>query len=193
MFKSQTTIYKTTEGSRSIISIVLFALLIVIPNEAKGQTKGTASEASAKAVVIWSVNVKGIQNLRFDEINMGEEKVINPDGSVSGLNISGQEQAGKFRIRTPQSFYIEFKDLPSAMEGPQGNSLPVEFFAAWSHNQFPDIQDLNIFDVNSALSIPSTDSLRDIYLFLGARVTPAQTQLLGDYNVRVTLSITHGI
>lgn len=169
----------------------LMTLVFIIPDDIAAQT--TDSGTSARATVLWSVDVKGIQNLRFDEIVMGEEKVIDLDGTVRGMNLSGREQAGKFSITTPQSLNIRFKDLPSAMEGSEGVSMPIEFFAAWSEEQFPDTQQLNIFDISSTLLIRSAGSVREIYLFLGARVTPAQSQLLGDYNARVTLSIIHGI
>ena len=167
--------------------------LFIIPADMLAQTAVSHSDASARAVVLWSVDVTGIQNLQFDEIVMGEQKEIDLDGTVRGLNSSGREQAGKFRITTPQSFSIQFKDLPSAMEGPGGISMPIEFFAAWSDEQFPGNQQLNIFDINDTLVIPSEGYMREIYLFLGARVSPAQSQLLGDYNVQVTLSIIHGI
>lgn len=169
------------------------SLYIIIPADMLAQTALSHSDASAKAVVLWSVDVTGIQNLQFDEIVMGEEKQIDLDGTVSGLNISGREQAGKFRITTPQNFSVQFKDVPTAMEGPGGRSMPIEFFAAWSDEQFPGNQQLNIFDINDTLVIPSAGSMREIYLFLGARVSPAQSQLMGDYNVRVTLSVIHGI
>lgn len=151
------------------------------------------SEATASAMVLWNLDVAGIQDLQFDEITAGEVKVINLDGTVDGLNATGEERPGMFKITTPQSFRLEFRNLPTRLEGEQGAELPVEFFAAWSEQENPGIDDLNIFDMEEALSIPSANELREIYLFLGARVTPEQTQSLGDYAVQVTLSITHGV
>jgi len=171
----------------------LMILSTLIPTYLGAQSKISDSEASASAVVLWAVDVTGVQNLQFDEIVTGEEKVIYLDGSVSGIKRSGQEKPGKFRITTPQSFQVRFKELPSTMEGPRGINMPIEFFAAWSEEQFPSKQQLNMFDINNTLLISSTGSVREIYLFLGARVTPAQSQVLGDYNVQVTLSIIHGI
>lgn len=174
-----------------LVGATLVALLALLPDCSIAQDSRT--DASASALVLWSIDVMGVQNLRFDEIVMGEEKVVHLDGSVSGLHSTGSEEPGKFRIKTPQSLSLRFKDMPDGMEGPDGEYMPVEFFAAWSEEQFPDNQQLNMFDINSTLQIPSTGSVREIFLFLGARVTPAQSQLIGDYSVRVTLSIIHGI
>lgn len=173
------------------MAVSIVYLLFAVPLGSIAQQ--SRSDASVSAVVLWSIDVNGIQNLTFDEIVMGEEKVIHLDGTVSGLHTTGREEPGKFRIATPQSFLLKFEDLPSVLKGPEGVDMPVEFFAAWSDEQFPDSRQLNIFDVNRTLRIPSSGSMREIYLFLGARVSPAQSQLIGDYSMSITLSVIHGI
>lgn len=173
-----------------IAGFVLFVITLVPDLKAQHQSAG---QADASAVVLWNLDINGVQDLQFDEITQGSEKIVYLDGTVAGLEATGLEQPGKFRITTPQGFQIQFKNLPDAMTGPDGNNMPIEFFAAWSNEQFPDGSDLNVFDVSQPLSIESIGELRDVYLFLGARVEPAQKQQLGDYQVQVTISIVHGV
>lgn len=178
-------------SSRYVMVSILILVSYTFTQSACAQ--GESASAQATAVVLWDLNVQGMQNLQFDEITIGEEKTINLDGTVNGMGSIGNEQRGKFKITTPQSFQLELKNLPTEMQGPEGDNIPIEFFAAWSENEFPEDNELNIFDANNPLSMSSSESMREVYLFIGARVTPDQTQALGDYEVQVTLSITHGV
>lgn len=177
---------------RVLVRTVFIILVMTLSQKLHAQQQNT-SKADASAVVLWNLDINGMQDLQFDEISQGAEKIVYLDGTVEGLDATGREQAGKFRISTPQGFQVEFKNLPTAMTGPDGTNMPIEFFAAWSNEPYPDGTDLNVFDVSQPLSIESVGELRDVYLFLGARVTPEQTQQLGDYQVQVTLSIIHGV
>lgn len=177
--------------TKNLPFIIVMFIFLSFTRDLYAQTNTGQSQASA--IVLWNLNVEGIQNLQFDEITLGEEKIINVDGTVEGNNASGLEQAGKFRITTPQSFSLSFKNLPTEMNGPDGVVLPINFFAAWSDKPFPSQNELNIFDIDSPLSLEGNNGISEIYLFLGARVSPTQSQILGDYSVEVTISIVHGV
>ena len=139
-----------------------FFLFLIISPVSKIAAQDSISNAEASAIVLWNLTVEGVQDLQFEEITMGEEKVINLDGTVDGLNPTGQEQPGKFKIITTQSFELEFKNLSTVMQGPGGDEMPIQFFAAWSEKKFPNVNELNMFDINRSLSMSSNQGIKEI-------------------------------
>lgn len=150
----------------------------------------TQATISVTGTVILGLTIEGVLDLIFDEIVAGDPKTVNFDGSATGASVTGEEQGGKFRIDTRGNFTLEFVDLPAAMAGPDGASMPVTFFSAWSDDDNP----ANATNpVQTGAPTPVLVPESEIFVFLGATVEPPPTQTLGEYATTVTLRATFGV
>lgn len=157
--------------------------------QAQNGDPSTASIA-VTGTVIQGLTIEGVLDLVFDDIIAGDAKTVNLDNSATGASVTGEEQAGKFRIDTRGSFTLEFVDLPTAMIGPEGAVMPVSFFSAWSPNDNP----ANATNqVNTGAPTPVLVDDTEVFVFLGATVTPPPAQALGEYETTVTLRATFGV
>lgn len=150
----------------------------------------TQATINVTGTVILGLTIEGVQDLIFDEIVAGDPKTINLDGTAVGASVTGDEQAGLFRIDTRGSFTLEFVELPAAMIGPNGASMPVSFFSAWSE----DSDGANATNpVATGAPTPVIVPESEVFVFLGATVQPPPTQTLGEYATTVTLRATFGV
>ncbi len=150
----------------------------------------TTATINVTGTVILGLTIEGLRDLVFDEIVAGDPKTINLDGSATGASVTGEEQSGTFRIDTRGDFTLEFVDLPSAMTGPEGATMPISFFSAWSDEDDGASATNNVAtDAPTEVIVPESE----IFVFLGATVEPPPTQTLGEYETTVTLRATFGV
>ncbi|AXJ00388.1 hypothetical protein CYPRO_1123 [Cyclonatronum proteinivorum] len=150
----------------------------------------TTATISVTGTVILGLTIEGVLDLVFDDIVAGDPKTINLDGTATGASVTGEEQAGKFRIDTRGNFTLEFVDLPNEMIGPDGASMPVSFFSGWSE----DDDGANATNpVETGAPTPVLVPESEVFVFLGATVEPPPTQTLGQYETTVTLRATFGV
>lgn len=173
----------------AVLLIVMFPLLV------RAQSQPASATVTASANVILGLKVEGLEPLRFDEIMAGEPKQINLDGTATGASVTGNEQAGKFKITTQGSFMLEFSEVPTAMIGPGGAQMPVSFTSGWSLNQAPPRAGANSLSVGGGRSavLINSSAATDVYIFLGARVVPPVSQTEGLYETRIVLTATFGV
>lgn len=148
------------------------------------------AEMSASAKILWNLELEGVQDLVFDQIEAGLTKQIDVDGSVFGQEATGNEQIGVFRVATKESINFEFGDLPSYMINEQGTRLPITFLAAWGENR--QGTDVTRLDPNLPVSIPADENREFVYLFLGASVNPSEDQPEGEYAIELRISVVYG-
>lgn len=166
--------------------IVFFSLFIV--GNGLAQTNNARAEASAN--ILWNLELEGVQDLVFDQIEAGTIKEIDVDGSVLGQEATGNEQIGIFRVQTKEAINFQFTDLPTYMINEQGFRLPITFMAAWGENR--QGADVTRLDPNLPISIPADEDRDYVYLFLGASVNPSEDQAEGDYAIELRISVVYG-
>ena len=166
--------------------IVFFSLFIV--DNGLAQTNNARAEASAN--ILWNLELEGVQDLVFDQIEAGTIKEIDVDGSVLGQEATGNEQIGIFRVQTKDAINFQFTDLPTYMVNEQGFRLPITFMAAWGENR--QGADVNRLDPSLPISIPADEDRDYVYLFLGASVNPSEDQAQGDYSIELRISVVYG-
>lgn len=176
-----------------IAKIVVFTVCKLVissyPILAQASTNETASMNST-ANILWNLELEGVQDLVFDQIEAGSIKEIDIDGSVLGQEATGNEQIGIFRVQTKEAINFQFADLPTYMVNEQGFRLPITFLAAWGENrQGADVVRL---DPSLPISIPADEEREYVYLFLGASVNPSEDQAEGDYAIELRISVVYG-
>lgn len=170
------------------------ALLLLLPIWVQAQSQPATATVTANATVILGLQVEGVEGLQFDEITAGEEKQVNLDGTAVGASVTGLERAGKFRITTQGSFMLQYSEIPVAMTGPNGAQMPVSFFSGWSLLDAPPRVGNNLVSTDggkTAVFISNPES--EVYVFLGAKVTPPVSQPEGLYETRIILTATFGV
>lgn len=191
--------YSTTAnmlGTYTAQTLLLLALLVVgrpLSAQVPVAAPTNSAVAQASANVIIALTVEGVQDLLFDEIMAGEEKIIQLDGTATGRSATGLEQSGKFRVNTTGSFMLEFSEVPTSLLGPNESSMPVSFFSAWSANNLPPPAGNNQILLDGTRSVVVRNSNGDVFVFLGARVFPPSNQQEGLYQTRIVLTATYGI
>lgn len=182
------------------LSILLFALLLfatprisTAQQDTPNSNKAGGAVATASANIVIGLTLEGVQQLLLEDIVAGEEKTVFVDGRVEGSQVTGNEQPGKFRVNTMGSVMLEFSEIPSYMIGPGGARMPVRFHTAWSGSVVPPAGGRDVVELGEGLSSIFVDSTGDIFVFLGATVTPPETQAEGVYQSRVVLTATYGI
>lgn len=193
MYKKPTNHMYTLKG-KGIALVVLFFALAFVPR-AYAQDEATIS---VSGTVISGLSVEAVQDLLLGDIVAGEVKRVNIDGTATGSS-PGDEAAGKFRIATLGSFTLSFTDVPSAMigtgEGNEGVELPVTFHSAWNVGDNVPEEEENVvaIDDNTPVTVEASGEERDVFVFLGAEVTPPATQAQGFYETTITLTATFGV
>lgn len=178
-----------------LITASVTVLLMLMAINANAQESATIS---VSGTVISGLTVDAEQDLLFGDIVAGESKRVNFDGTSTG-SAPGGEQAGIFRINTLGSFTISFTDVPAAMIGTEdiaGQTLPISFFSAWSNNLTPPSGGANVVSITENTPVvvtPPVGDRVDVYVFLGAEVTPPASQAQGFYETTITLTATFGI
>ncbi len=161
---------------------------IIVSSQAHAQSN--TAEMGASANILWNLELEGVQDLVFDQIEAGLIKQIDIDGSVFGQEATGNEQIGVFRVATKEAINFQFGDLPSYMINEQGFRLPITFLAAWGVNR--QGTDVTRLDPSLPVSIPADENRDFVYLFLGASVNPSEDQPEGDYSIELRISIVYG-
>ena len=187
---------KHTSFSNAVICAALW--LFLTPQLA---AQDNTAAIGVSTTVLIGLSVEAAQSLLLGDIVAGETKRIELDGAATGSQ-PGEEQAGVFRINTPGSFTVSFSEVPTSLTrsgGGDGNpaSLPITFFAAWNDALTPPNTG-NIVNVTPNTTTPiiingNSTSPQNIYIFLGAELSPPNEQTIGVYEGTITITAIFGV
>jgi hypothetical protein len=176
---------------RYLATLLLVLLGSALGNAVHAQDTGSSATMPVTGNLIHGISVETLQELYFDDIAGGEIKTVNFDNTATGSVVSGGERAGIIRIQTLGSFTLNFSRVPGFMEGENGDLMPVTFVSAWSPVPEPTGA-VNPVSVTGSTAVTLSGNA-EIYVFLGASVSPTPNQPEGFYTAEITLTATFGV
>lgn len=166
-------------GSTVRTGWLLGACLVLAPSAARAQANLTVT-----ATVFQTLAVVGQRNLRFDNVFPGVPKTVAPD------NI----RAGRWRIRGQRNapIVMTFTLPPNLVRNGTGELMPVGSWAAtWDINNTP--AGATAFTPSAAPTPAqlSNNGQAQVFVYIGATVTPAPNQRAGAYQATATLTVAY--
>jgi hypothetical protein len=157
-------------------TIAIAALVVGIAAPARAQQNSVAATAD----VVTPLTVTSISPLAFGNVYPGLAKTVAPTDAAAGkLSIAGYPGA---------QVAITFT-LPSALTS-GANSLSI---GSWSgaHNVASNTTGATSFTPSATATNVSLSGTGGLWVFLGAQVSPAPTQLAGSYSSTVTMVVAY--
>ena len=157
---------------------LLGACTILAPAVARAQATVTLT-----ATVFQALTVTGQRNLRFDNVFPGVPKTVAPD------NI----RAGRWRIQGQRNAPITMTfTLPPNLIRATGETMPVGAWAAtWDINATPAGSTAFTPSAAPTPAQLSNTVARQVYVYIGATVSPAANQRRGAYTATATLTVAY--
>ena len=124
----------------------------------------------------------GVRNLAFGPVVRGIQNTVAPADPI---------KSGRFYIRyiLNRNVRVQFA-LPTRLTRTGGGNLPITFTTTSAIAQGTGPSSTPVpFDPNTAITFQLVSST-DFYINLGARVSPAGNQTIGNYSGTVTLTCT---
>jgi hypothetical protein len=124
----------------------------------------------------------GVRDLAFGPVVRGVQNTVVPTDPI---------KSGRFYIRyiLNRNIRVQFA-LPTRLTRAGGGNLPITFTTTSAIAQGTGPSSTPVpFDPNTAITFQLVSSA-DFYINLGARVSPAANQALGNYSGTITLTCT---
>jgi hypothetical protein len=158
--------------------ILLAAVVGLMTTEAQGQTQTATIRASA--TVMQPINVIGAVNLAFGSVFPGVARTV-------GVNAAG---AGRFDVTGQPSapVFVSFV-LPANLTS-GANTLTI---GSWTGHQNPVNNPTTgtNFTPSAAMTTATFSGTGQLYVYIGATVTPAVSQAPGVYNGTIQITVTY--
>jgi spore coat protein U-like protein len=158
--------------------LVFAAVIGLAATEVEGQTQTATIQASA--TVMQPINVVGAVNLIFGSVFPGIASTV-------GVNAAG---AGRFDVTGQPSapVFVSFV-LPASLTA-GANSLPIGTWTGHQNTVNNPTSGTN-FTPSAALTTATFSGTGQLFVFVGATVTPAVNQAPGVYNGTIQITVTY--
>jgi hypothetical protein len=183
----------------------LFAASLLLVSSSAFAQQGSNDVIAAKATVVQPVAVEGTKDLVFGNVTPGNVKTVSFIGVPSLA--TGGEGAGEFAITKGGNTEVLVNfDLPTQLitgtiEEP-GNTMPIAFETtdarfSNSENAAALGDDHLVFNPNTPITLVNASSTAPYFtssafwVYLGGKVTPANSQAAGEYQADVKLTVTY--
>jgi len=166
--------------ARTRIAFLAAAVALAAAQPAAAQQTNTID---ATATVVTPLSVSSVSSLAFGTVYPGVNKSVAYTDATNGGKFSVAGYAG---AQVTLSF-----TLPATLAGPSGATLPIDTWSAY-HNTTNDAASGGAgFDPSLASPTTALSGTGNLYVFLGARVTPDPTQAAGAYTSTVTMTVAY--
>jgi spore coat protein U-like protein len=163
---------------RKVTSYLSLTLLAVLTAPAESQTQ--TATINATATVMQPINVIGAVNLAFGNVFPGVARTV-------AVNVAG---AGRFDVTGQASapVFVSFI-LPTNLTAGV-NNLPI---GSWTghHNTVNNPSTGSNFTPSGALTTATFSGAGQLFVFIGATVTPAPTQAAGVYSGTIQMTVMY--
>ncbi|MGH7673576.1 MAG: DUF4402 domain-containing protein [Gemmatimonadales bacterium] len=163
----------------SQLSLALLALVVVGASAAQAQTNNASITATAN--VQTPINVVGAQQLNFGNVFPGVNKTV---------QASDLTNAGRFDISGQASAPVTLSfTLPATLSsGP--NTMPIDSYTGIRAEDAAQAGVAVLFSpgASNAATLSGTGAL---YVWIGARVTPATNQAQGTYTGSIQMTVVY--
>lgn len=166
-------------GSSVRTGWLLGACLVLVPSVARAQANLTVT-----ATIFQSLSVISLRDLRFDNVFPGVPKTVAHDNN----------RAGRWRIRGERNAPITMTfTLPANLvRNGTGELMPVGAWSAgWDVNNSPAGSTAFTPSAAPTPAQLSNTVLAQVFVFIGATVTPAAGQRAGAYRATATLTVAY--
>jgi spore coat protein U-like protein len=165
---------------RTRIAFLVAAVAVAAARPAAAQQTNTIN---ATATVVTPLSVASVNSLAFGTVYPGVNKAVDYDDATNGGKFSVAGYAG---AQVTLSF-----TLPPTLAGPAGATLPIDTWSAYHNTANDATSGGTTFDPSLAGPTTALSGSGNLYVFLGARVTPAPTQAAGAYTSTVTMTVAY--
>jgi hypothetical protein len=148
---------------------------------------------TGKAQVVQTLKVLKQVNLDFGIVAQGANKTIGLNNDMTGGPNLGTQTTGRFLVTAAPSTNVDITFFTPTNLSSGANTLSIEDYTYGWHTS-------NTFTGGTTFTGGSTDitfpenlaeSLNAIYVFIGATVKPAVSQVVGNYEAEITLTATY--
>lgn len=167
---------------RAFIAVGAIAALTVTAGTAAAQS----GNINATATVLQPLTVTGVQDLAFGNVYPGVNKPIAYTDATNGGQFS---VAGYGGAQVQVTF-----TLPTALNGPSGSTLPIDSWTGYynqSNSATTGGTAVASFSTPTTTTLSGSGGTGNLYMFLGARVVPSNTQTAGAYTSAVTMTVAY--
>lgn len=138
---------------------------------------------NATATVLQPLTVTGVQDLAFGNVYPGVNKTIDYTDATNG---------GQFSVTGFGGAQVQVSfTLPTALDGPSGATLPIDSWTGYYNQTNSATTGGSAFSSLSGSTTTTLSGTGDLYVFLGARVVPANNQTAGSYTNTVTMTVAY--
>jgi Flp pilus assembly protein TadD len=166
---------------RTISKLSLAVLALVVSGAAvQAQTSNNAS-VTATATVQTPINVVAAQQLNFSTVFPGVNKAMSPGDLVN---------AGRFDVSGQPGTAVTLSfTLPASLSDGGVNSMPIDSYNAIRADNLAQASG-TLFSPgpSNAAALSGTGAL---YVWVGARVVPATTQVAGVYTGSIIMTVVY--
>ena len=166
--------------ARTRLAFLAAAVALAAARPAAAQQSNTIN---ATATVVTPLAVSSVSSLAFGTVYPGVNKTVNYTDATNGGKFSVTGYAG---AQVAVSF-----TLPTTLAGPSGATLPIDTWSAYHNTTNDAASGGTAFDPSLGGPTTALSTAGNLYVFLGARVTPAPTQAAGAYLSTVTMTVAY--
>lgn len=159
------------------LSLVMVAL-VAFGTVAQGQTNNASITATAN--VQTPINVLGAQNLGFQNVFPGVNK------TVAATDLAN---AGRFDVTGQASTPVTVSFTLPATLSSGGNTMPIDSYSGAHADNSSQTGGTSFNPVTGAS--PTLSATGGLFVWIGARVTPATNQAQGVYTANVTMTVVY--
>jgi spore coat protein U-like protein len=163
-------------GRMKLFTAVVAALALTT-----SAAEAQSANIQALANVFAAISVSGARNLDFGNVFPGVNKIVAPDAGTSGrFDATGQASAGVNMTFT----------LPANLTS-GGNNLPIASWTGCFDTDNDPTSGCTAFTPSAAASAASFSGGGNLFVFVGATVSPAANQAAGAYAGTVTITVAY--
>jgi len=156
------------------------ALAVAILGFSTSSASAQSDDIAVTANVFQALTVTGTQDLGFGNVFPGVNKTIAPSAATSG----------RFAITGQASVNVDLTfTLPANLVN-GANNLPIGSWAGL-HNTSNSTGGATSFTPSGTATTVSLSGAGELFIFIGAQVSPASNQAAGNYTGTVTLTVAY--
>ena len=165
----------------------LLAIFAFVPAVAFGQSEASQS-IGASATVLQQISVSAVQDLEFDKVGQGVNKVVAVDDATSGrFSVKGQG-AARYELTLTLPTHL-------AQAGEDAAELVIDTWTG-SYSDESDMPEGTAFTPSNSpetRTLPGdvTDYSQEQFYRIGATVRPTANQAPGDYTAEIQIAVEY--
>lgn len=171
---------KRCKPMRNVTKLSLAAVALVVCSVSVAQAQTNNASLTATATVLTPINVAAFQQLDFGNVFPGVNK------TVAAADLTN---AGRFDVTGQASAPVTLSfTLPASLSS-GANTMPIDSYAGIRADN--SLQASGIGFVPGASNPASLSATGLLFIWLGARVTPATNQAQGVYTGTITMTVVY--